>query len=118
MTWTYTSNPQDVELDALRLEIGDTDQSYPLLQDEEINYLQAQESGFFAAAAHCCEVISAKLAREADRSMGPVQVSLSQQSKGYAEQAKRLRKKAGVYKEPLADIVTESIFTKGMMDNE
>jgi len=117
MTWTYTENPVDKELDALRLEIGDTDENYPLLQDEEIQYFETQEPNFFATAARCCEAISAKLAREADRTIGPTQVKLSQQSEAYTKQAKRLRKKAGTYKKPLADISTESLFKKGMMDN-
>lgn len=39
MSWTYSGNPADSDLDAVRFCIGDTIEDDQLLQDEEINYL-------------------------------------------------------------------------------
>ena len=36
MTWTYSGDPADNDLDELRFKIGDTDPSDPELQDEEL----------------------------------------------------------------------------------
>lgn len=39
MSWTYSGNPSASELDKCRFIIGDTNEKYPIMQDEEIQYL-------------------------------------------------------------------------------
>lgn len=43
MTWSYSGNPANSNGDAVRFNIGDTDPTRPILQDEEIAYLIAEE---------------------------------------------------------------------------
>jgi hypothetical protein len=59
MAWTYDTELA-AEKDKIRLLIGDTVQSRPLIQDEEINYLLTTHD-FYEAAAQACEVIARKL---------------------------------------------------------
>jgi len=118
MAWTYSGNPASSSLDAVRFEIGDTDQSDQLLQNEEIEYCLDQESNFFGAAARSCEVIARKFARLADSAMGKTKIQASQKSQAYAKMAVALRRRATGYHEPFAGALdAEPVFTKGMMDN-
>ena len=91
MTWTYTNVPNTVQRDAVRFLCGDTDTTDQLVTDEEITYLLAVEGSTVAAAAGACEAIATKFARQADKALGPLRVSLSQKSEAYAARAKNLR---------------------------
>jgi hypothetical protein len=58
VTWSYS--PSDLAtnpVDAVRLEIGDTDPNDQLLQNQEIVYAATQETGFWGTCARCCEMI-------------------------------------------------------------
>jgi len=132
MSWTYTNDPSEVPLDAVRLEIGDTDTNDQLLSDEEIEHIMTQATGHFYVAARCCDLIALKLAKDADRSLGPLSVRLSQRSERYGVLAGKLRRRAATGAEPYFGGLSESertvdvddsdlvqpIFKKGMMDNK
>lgn len=64
MSFTYDPAALSVELNRIRLEIGDVDENDPLLQDEEIAQVQSEESAYYARVAKCCVTICSKLARE------------------------------------------------------
>ena len=66
MTFSYDETNLGVELNKIRLYIGDMDEDNPLLQDEEIISVQADVSGFKATVAACCRLICAQLARRVD----------------------------------------------------
>jgi len=123
MTWSYSGNPADSPKDAVRFEIGDTNQEDQLISDEEINYCLASEKNTLAAAARCCEVIARKFARQADKAIGRTRIAASQKSKAYRELAKQLRNKVTAYSGipyeyyTACGVEVESIFTKGMTDN-
>jgi hypothetical protein len=111
--------------------IGDTIESDPLLQDEEINFSLTVESSLNGAAALCCEAIAKKFAREADRGLGPMRIAASQKSTKYDAMAKDLRKKAAGYGTPYSGNMSVSdrdtdksdttlnqpAFTRDMMSN-
>lgn len=129
MSWEYTNDPSEVPLDAVRLEIGDTDTNDQLLSDEEIGHIMTQATGHFYIAARCCDLIALKLAKDADRSLGPLSVRLSQRSERYGILASKLKRKAAVGAKPYFGGLSESeriedsdliqpIFKKGMMDNK
>jgi len=119
MAFTYSGDPSNNLLDRIRLEIGDTDSSDPLLQDEEIQYVINEEKGFFNIAARCCEIISRNFAREADKTLGPLSIQASQKSQAYKELAAQLRKKASKNESvpPTEFSACSPIFYKGMMQN-
>lgn len=130
MAWSYSGDPSTSSCDAVRFLIGDTVTSDPLLQNEEIEYMIAQHSNIYLAAAFCCDAIEASFSRLADTEMGELSVKASQRAIAYAKLAAKLRKSAmgaskphasSVYtaeKEAIADdtSIVQGTFKKGMHD--
>lgn len=106
MTWTYTGDPANVPLDAVRLTIGDTESSDPQLDDEVLEWLLVEtEDDAHSAARRAVDFLISKYARAVDRSVGDVKVSASQRLKGYEQLAQRLDRAAG------AGVDVPSLFT-------
>jgi hypothetical protein len=102
MAWTYGGDPSANARDAIRFLIGDTDTTDQLLSDEEIAWVNTEASGtstgttaLYDAAYRCCLTIASKLAREADKQIGDLSVSMSQRAKAYREQAASLKALSG-----------------------
>lgn len=102
MSWTYGGDPAANARDAIRFLIGDTDTTDQLLSDEEIAWVNTEASGtstgttaLYDAASRCCLTIASKLAREADKSIGDLSVSMSQRATAYREQASALKALSG-----------------------
>jgi hypothetical protein len=98
MAWTYGGDPAANARDAIRFLVGDTDTTDQLLTDEEIAWVNTEASGsatgltaLYDAASRCCITIAAKMAREADKQVGDLSVSMSQRAKAYREQAQSLK---------------------------
>ena len=98
MTWTYSGNPSASALDAIRFLIGDTDTNDPLISNEEIAWVNSEASGsssgttaLYDAAYRSCLFVASKLARLADKSIGDLQVSMSQKAQGYLRQSQELK---------------------------
>jgi hypothetical protein len=64
MTFTYNVSSLDSALNRIRLEIGDTDSTRPLLQDEEIEQIIDEISDFNQQVAKCCRLICSIFASE------------------------------------------------------
>ncbi len=84
MSWTYTNAPATVTLDALRLEIGDTNTADQQLSNEELNYLLTREGSHFGAAIAATRLLIAKFARLVDKSVGDLSLSYSQRLSSYS----------------------------------
>ena len=93
MAWTYDPTLAR-PLDLIRLLIGDTDASDPLLQDEEILSLLSLEGSVELAAARACDAIVARFSRLADVSAGGVSIQASQRAEAYRQRAAELRQRA------------------------
>jgi len=118
MTWSYDpSLPTDK--DKVRFRTGDTDETDQLLQDEEINYLLSETTNVLLAASRAAKAIAAKFARQADKSVGSLSISLSQKAQAYMALAADLEKRAltssafPTWQEPEED----ARFELGMMEN-
>lgn len=94
MTWTYDPTLA-TDRDKIRTLIGDTNTADQLLTDEQIAYMLAQTPQVDLAAAECCDLILAKLARDIDRSNIGMSSQRSQKVQHYQDLAQRLRAKAG-----------------------
>lgn len=101
MTWSYTGDPGSSAKDAIRFLVGDTDTTDQLLSDEEIAWINYEQTGsstslddLYYSAHYACHAIAAKLARLADKSIGDLSVSLSQKANAYLTQAQELFKHA------------------------
>lgn len=99
MTWTY--NPVTIATtpkDQVRLMVGDTDSTDPLLQDEEITFLLTLYPTMRRAAAYAAESIAASLSRLADYKTGQeLSEMLSQKAQGYRALATRLMHDANLH---------------------
>ena len=94
-TWTYSGNPATDNKDAVRFLIGDTDSTDQQVSDEEILFLldfEAQD--IYDAASQCCSALASTYARLSDKQVGDLRITLSNQSKAYADNAQRLHDRA------------------------
>jgi hypothetical protein len=88
--WIY--NPSlTTDRDKVRFLIGDTDENEPLLQDEEIDFLLSENTDIYLAASSAAESISAKFARQSDKSIGDAHTTYSQKAEAYHRLAERLK---------------------------
>lgn len=91
MTWTYGADPENSNLDAVRLIIGDTDSNNPLLQDEEINYYLTKYETVTKAAYHATMGIVAKLSILHRQETGKIKIWANEKWKQYMALAKQLQ---------------------------
>jgi hypothetical protein len=132
MTWTYSGNPSNSQLDEVRFIIGDTDTTDQLLSNEEINYMIATHGASRYAASESCRAIAAKFARLMNRSIGGLSADFSAKYRQYLELSESIEAQEELVpvgpfasgwsrsgKEAVeADADREPIFgRKGVMDN-
>lgn len=90
-----TCTAADIEF--VRLLLGDTDETAPLLTDRQITLLLGESVGNrYAAAALGADTLSAKFASATDARLGDVSVSNSQLSEQYSALAVQLRRQATI----------------------
>ena len=93
MSFTYTNNPAENKLDAVRLLVGDTDDSEPLLQDEVLAFLiatWASKNSVYYIAAQAAYTIAAKFAREISISADSQSLSTGELQQKYLDLAGHL----------------------------
>lgn len=95
MTWSYSGDPSDSDLDAVRFYVQDTDANDQLITDEEIEFLIAQWSPIYNSnlwiASMAAEAISAKFTREVTYSADGVSVGTNELQQKYDALASSLR---------------------------
>ena len=95
MSFTYTNNPSERTIDAVRLELGDTLEESHLIEDEEIKYcLQQSNDNVLSAAARGAESIAARFSREETVRFSGSTVDKADVQKRYRELARLLRRRA------------------------
>lgn len=118
MAWSYGGDPSKSLKDAVRFEIGDTEADFGILSDEEIAYVLTLEPNALSAAARCCEVITRKLAKDPNMSIGKTKIDNASATAQYLELARDLRKRANMLSSGfgIANIPLPT-FDRGMHDN-
>lgn len=95
MAFTYSGNPGQSPIDAVRFAIGDTDPARPQLQDGEIAYcLDLSGGNVVAASVTACQAVITQLSRMCDQTVGSVSKSFSQLLAGYRGVLDNLRRTA------------------------
>ena len=101
MVWSYSGNPADSALDAVRFLTGDTDTNDQLLDDEEIKWTNNQVTGsdtattaLYEVSYRCMVAIASKFSRLADQSVGDLKVDMFQKATNAREQAALLKQQA------------------------
>ena len=79
-----------------------------MLQDEEIDAFLSLEGGRDIAAGHAADAIGATFARQVDKSIGKLKISMAQASNHYFALGERLRFKAASRAAPYAGGISQS----------
>lgn len=118
MSWNYSGNPKDSKKDEYRFLLGDTDESAPIMQDEEIQYIidtygsnpdQAKYELFSRAATI--------FARDIKRSLGPQSEDPTTRLKYFNEQAASYSAKLAHAGLSLPKYAHPKVFRRGMQNN-
>lgn len=94
MTWSYDIS-LSADKDKVRFNVGDTDSTEELLQDEEITYLLVDNSVLGASIA-AAENIAAMFSRLMDENVGDVKISYSQRAEAYWKMVDKLKRKFSI----------------------
>lgn len=94
MSWTFGNDPVNSRLDRIRIIIGDTEPSEPLIDDETLLWIISNEPNDLLAASKAASIIAARFARQADISVGDLAVKFSQLADSFTELADRLAMEA------------------------
>lgn len=120
MSFSYSGDPSNSELDAVRFKLGDTSPVEPLLQDEEIQYLVDTTASEKELLARVFRIAATAMGiRAVKRTLGPQSEDPTQRLKYFNDMADKLEKDlqyAGV--PPLPDYAYEKVFNKHMMAND
>lgn len=108
--WSYSGNPANSPLDAVRFWLQDTDSDQPLMGDAEIAYVISQADPIYgspiATAALCADILVAHFAQMVDISADGVSVSVGNLGQKFRDLAQALRatysRLAGVGAQPIA----------------
>lgn len=117
MTWSYSNNPSNSELDRYRFLIGDTNSKYELLQDEEIQFILDEYKEHDKRLYLLYDRLANLFAKDIKRSLGPQSEDPTSRQKYYAEKASYYKHKclgSGIY---LPKYKSDKIFSKGMHNN-
>lgn len=132
MTWSYTGNPANSDLDALRFRLGDTDPADQQFSDEELDYLLAEKSTVPLAALEAARQLHFRYSKLVDKTVGDLKISYGQRAGRYKELISQLKRDsvwlsampyAGGIRESDKDSVEEDVdrvkpnFKLGMHDN-
>ena len=118
MSWTYSGDPSVSDLDKYRFMIGDTIQTQPIMQDEEIQYIiNTYTNNENLMLYHLFTRIAVLFARDIKRSLGPQSEDPTERLKFFKEQAstyKSLSTSAGL---SIPKYQHQKSFYRGMHSN-
>ena len=118
MSWTYSGNPANSKLDEMRFVIGDTNESSPIMQDEEIEYLITEYGSNSNLLLYQMFVRTATIfARDIKRSLGPQSEDPTERLKFYRDQAALYKNKLSVAGVSVPTYAYPKVFRKGMQSN-
>ena len=117
MSWSYSGNPQDSKLDECRFIIGDTDESAPIMQDEEILYLIDNNNDDNKLKYALFKQAATIFARDIKRSLGPQSEDPTERLKFFKEQAAAYKAKIVSAGLSLPKYSYPKVFRKGMQNN-
>lgn len=118
MSWSYSGDPTSSALDECRFLIGDTNESAPIMQDEEIQYIISQAGTdenrlryeLFKQAATI-------FARDIKRSLGPQSEDPTSRLNFYKEQLELYKSKLTSAGISLPKYAHPKVFKRGMHNN-
>lgn len=118
MSWSYSGDPSKSKLDECRFIIGDTNESSPIMQDEEILYIISQnEMNENKLRYELFKHAATIFARDIKRSLGPQMEDPTERLKFFREQAETYKVKIANSGLSLPKHAYPKVFGKGMQSN-
>lgn len=120
MSFTYSGDPSKSDLDAARFLIGDTDETSPIMQDEEIQYIiNTYGNGDFTNTVkfQLFDRAATLFARDIKRSLGPQSEDPTSRLNFFKEQASYYKSLVAIGGVSAPSYAHPKIFRKGMMSN-
>lgn len=118
MSWTYSGDPSSSKLDECRFILGDTDESQPILQDEEILFIISNANGNDNKLMYNLFKQAATIfARAIKRSLGPQSEDPTSRLEFFNKQADMYERKITSSGLSVPKYFSSKIFTIGMQSN-
>lgn len=118
MSWSYSGNPSDSALDECRFLIGDTNESEPIMQDEEIQYIISNAgSNVNKLRYELFRQASTIFARSIKRSLGPQSEDPTARLNYYKEQMTLYKSNMTSAGLSVPKYSSPKVFGKGMQNN-
>ena len=117
MTWSYSNNPSNSELDKYRFLIGDTNPKYELLQDEEIQFIIDEYKEHDKRLYVLYDRLADLFSKDIKRSLGPQSEDPTSRQQYYIKKAEYYRQKCFNSGISLPMYKSDKIFSKGMHNN-
>ena len=118
MSWSYSGDPADSAMDAVRFTIADTlvDNSY--VTDEEILWALGQsDQNVSAASAIVARALSAQFSTLSDEEIGPLKFKYAERAKNYEKIATRLESQSASSQTNLSGIYGGGINVADKLQN-
>lgn len=118
MSWTYSGNPTSSPIDECRFLLGDTRESEPIMQDEEIQYIIDACNGNKNQALYQLFSSAATIfARDYKRSLGPQSEDPTERLTYFKEQAAAYKAASTSAGLSLPKYAYPKVFRKGMQSD-
>ena len=89
--WTYSGDPADSDMDAVRFLVQDVNESDQKVSNEEITWMLTTSGNVYLAAADVAVAIAAVYGSKSSKSIGSLSVTYAEQNKAYEALSQRLR---------------------------
>ena len=118
MSFSYSGDPASSILDECRFLLGDTTDTAPILQDEEINYIIAQSgSDKTLLCYNLFKRASTLFARDIRRSLGPQSEDPTSRLEFFMSEAESYKRKLHARGISIPSYGGPKVFYKGMQNN-
>ena len=118
MSWNYSGNPSDSELDKCRFLLGDTNEKAPIMQDEEIQFIITESNGNENLLRYTLFKQAATIfSRDIKRSLGPQSEDPTERLRYFKEQAESYKAKIANAGLSIPKYAHPKVFSKGMQNN-
>lgn len=118
MTFTYSGDPSEDEISALRFMLADTDAAQPIFTDEELQYmLDEYGDNTDMLNYQVFSYAATKFARDIKRSLGPQSEDPTSRLNYFKTKASEAKRKLAIKGLSVPKYQAPKQFYKGMMDN-
>ena len=119
MSWSYSGDPSESALDAVRFTIADTKSEDAYVTDEEIAWALSQTGqNISAASAIIARALSAQFSTLSDEEIGPLKFKYAERAKNYEKIATRLESQSASSQVNLSGIYGGGINVADKLQNK